>query len=65
MNYSNSEELIKTVREKIKKFQRAENGDLDALMQLSLEAGINTQEQIDDFYRIQEEYGKYEDEENQ
>jgi len=39
------------------RFERAQNGDSDTLMVLMNEAGLVSQEGLDDYFKIKEQYG--------
>lgn len=52
---------IEAGEEKYRCYQKAMEGDVDALMKCSLRRGMITQEQYEDFLRIEAKEGEYSD----
>ncbi len=50
------EKFIEKIRNREDRFQRATNGDPDALMECMCEAGMFSKESLRDYYKIKEMY---------
>jgi hypothetical protein len=49
---------LTSILEKINLLKNMNNGDCDALMELSYMYGMHTKEELEDYYKIKEEYGE-------
>ncbi len=59
---SRQENLSKSLRFKVERFERAMKGDVDALVECAYAFGLCSKESLDDYYKNKERYGDQQEE---